>query len=98
MMPIGSDSEEVSEEESEIDDEDLKDLQLTLAKKSIDRKDNSVLDLEKKFIYVEDTPPKMQSGAANKRLYMENYTVNFELPGLYVLDAKICKTKPSCSL
>lgn len=72
------------------------DLQLTLAKKSIDRID-SVLDEEARYS-LGKTGSRLRLAKDNMRQYMKNYSINFPLPSLYVLDAKIFKLRPRYSL
>ena len=72
------------------------DLQLTLAKKSIDRID-SVLDEEAKYSLGKNGS-RLRLAKDNMRSYMKNYSINFPLPSLYVLDAKIFKLRPRYSL
>ena len=69
-----------------------------MAKKGIQRKESTVLDHEKKFYLTENGLPEVKLAEQNKQLYFENYVVKFNLPAIYVLDALICRSKPTYSL
>ena len=88
--------DDVESSQAEFEHED--DISRVLANKSIDRKQSTVLDHEKKFYMSKKGLPEPKLANENKKLYFENYVVNYPLPAAYVLDAHIIRSKPTYSI